>query len=60
MAFGRATDIVYPPQKEPISIRLNPRTLAYFRQQGRGYQTRISDLLDAYVAQREAEQHGGA
>ncbi len=58
--FWERDDAVYPPTKEQISIRLTPRTLAYFRQQGRGYQTRISDLLDAYVAQREVEQHGGA
>ena len=58
--FWTSDDVVYPPKKEPISIRLNPRTVAYFRQQGRGYQTRISDLLDAYVALREAEQRGRA
>lgn len=41
---------------EQTTIRLNPRTLAYFRRQGRGYHAYISAILDAYVTMQEREQ----
>ncbi|HEX8012423.1 MAG TPA: BrnA antitoxin family protein [Casimicrobiaceae bacterium] len=44
------------PQKSPIkvltTIRLDADVLAFFRAQGRGYQTRINDAL------REAKERG--
>lgn len=33
--------------KKPVTIRLNPETLARFKATGKGWQTRISDILDA-------------
>jgi uncharacterized protein (DUF4415 family) len=57
----RAARLVAPSgAKEQISIRLNEEVVAFFRSQGRGYQTRINDVLKAYVltqrlkAQRDA------
>lgn len=43
------------PQKEAISIKLDGDVLAFFRSQGRGYQTRINAVLRRYMqAQRKA------
>lgn len=43
------------PRKEAISIKLDDDVLAFFRKQGRGYQTRINAVLRRYMhAQRKA------
>lgn len=39
-----------PPKdvvKQPVTIRLNPETIEKFKATGPGWQSRISDLLDA-------------
>ena len=41
--------IVEPIQKEPISLRVDPDVLAFFRSQGKGYQTRMNAVLRAYM-----------
>jgi uncharacterized protein (DUF4415 family) len=38
--------------KVPISIRLDADVVDYFKQFGRGYQTRINAVLRAYVGRR--------
>ena len=35
--------------KKPISLRVDPDVLAFFKQGGSGYQTRINAVLRAYV-----------
>ena len=41
---------VRPPQnKQSISLRLDKDTLAWFKSQGKGYQTYINAVLRAYV-----------
>ncbi len=43
------------PRKEAISIKLDGDVLAFFRKQGRGYQTRINAVLRRYMdARRKA------
>jgi uncharacterized protein (DUF4415 family) len=45
--------LVIPEPKTPVSIRLDPEVLAFFKAQGRGYQTRINAVLRAFMeAQR--------
>ena len=44
------------PEKEHVSIRLDANVLAYFRGLGPRYQTRINEVLKAYV---DAATHGG-
>lgn len=44
------TGIPAPP-KEALSIRLDPDIIDFFRQGGRGYQTRINAVLRSYVDQ---------
>lgn len=44
------TMVVRMPQpKELVSIRIDPDVLAWFRQQGARYQTRINAVLRSYV-----------
>ena len=38
-----------PEKKSALSIRLDPGVVAWFRKQGRGYQTRINAVLRSYV-----------
>lgn len=46
----QTTEFVVPStEKKRISIRLDEDVLSYFKQQGRGDQTRINDVLKAYV-----------
>jgi len=42
MVLRPATD------KEPITVRLDSDMMAWFRKQGRGYQTRINAILRSY------------
>ena len=48
--------LVIPEPKKPVSIRLDPDVLAFFKAQGKGYQTRINAVLRAYM---EAQQRRG-
>ncbi len=38
-----------PPPRKAISIRLDPDVLAFFRRDGRGYQTKINAVLRSYM-----------
>jgi uncharacterized protein (DUF4415 family) len=42
-----------PPRKEHINIRIDTDVLAWFRQTGRGYQTRMNNVLRAFVESRK-------
>jgi uncharacterized protein (DUF4415 family) len=42
-----------PERKHGVHIRLDAKVLRWFKAQGPGYQTRISDVLRAFVAARE-------
>lgn len=41
--------LVIPEPKTAVSIRLDADVLAFFKGQGRGYQTRINAVLRAYM-----------
>lgn len=43
------------PVKVPVSIRLNPDVVEYFKSQGKGWQTRINEALEEYVIKRQGE-----
>lgn len=50
-----ATAKIEQPGKEAISIKLDKDVLGFFREQGRGYQTRINAVLRRYMeAQKKA------
>ncbi len=51
--FWRGAEMVIPAgAKERITLRLDEEVLSYFRDQGRGYQTRINAVLRAFVRER--------
>ncbi|MBN1999853.1 BrnA antitoxin family protein [candidate division KSB1 bacterium] len=37
------------PVKIPVSIRLSSQVLIYFKSKGKGWQTRINDVLNDYI-----------
>lgn len=45
-------EIVASPAKQAISIRLDKDILEFFKQDGSGYQKRISAVLRAYMRER--------
>jgi len=45
--------IVEPENKKMVSLRLDAEVLAFFRKQGKGYQTRINAVLKAYKDAQE-------
>ena len=38
------------PTKVPVSLRLSPEVIEYFKAQGKGWQSRLDDVLQEYVA----------
>ena len=45
--------LVMPQKKESVHLRIDPDVLAWFRQQGQGYLTRMNAVLRTYMnAQR--------
>lgn len=40
--------------KQQITLRLSPEVLAFFRKQGRGWQTRVDEVLSRYVKRKAA------
>ncbi len=51
--FWREAWLRIPIPKTAVSIRLDPKVLAWFRRQGPGYQTRIQAVLRHYVEMAE-------
>lgn len=49
-AFWERAELVYPVAKERVTLRLDRDVVAWFRSQGRGYQTRMNAVLRAYMA----------
>jgi uncharacterized protein (DUF4415 family) len=45
------TQLPMPKRKEHTNLRIDDDVLAFFRSQGRGYQTRINAVLRSYVEQ---------
>ena len=48
-----------PPMKKHINIRLDTDVLDWFKATGRGYQTRINNVLRAYVESRKIGNQKG-
>lgn len=47
-----------PRAKRQLTLRLDNDVLEWFKQQGRGYQTRINLLLRAYMEEHQANAAG--
>ncbi|WP_323763859.1 BrnA antitoxin family protein [Marinovum sp.] len=49
-----SAELVEPEPKKLISLRLDPDIIAFFRSEGKGYQTRMNAVLRSYMeAQRK-------
>ncbi len=46
--FFRQARVVVPPGKQQLTIRLDTDVLAWLKDQGKGYQSRINAILRAY------------
>lgn len=42
--------------KVPVTLRLEPQVVEYFRSRGRGWQTRMNDTLARYVAKHRRDE----
>ena len=50
--WEQSTIMGLPPRKEPINLRIDADILDWFRQSGKGYQTRMNNVLRAFVESR--------
>lgn len=58
--FWNTAPRVDPPWKKvPVSIRLNPEVVDWFKEQGPGYQTRINEVLERYVEHHKKRAANG-
>ena len=53
-AFWQDAEIFIPTHKIHLSLRLDEDIVAFFKRQGRGYQTKINAVLRAYVKKHTA------
>jgi uncharacterized protein (DUF4415 family) len=47
--FWRKAEIVFPQQKQPVSLRIDSDILNWFKHRGKGYQSKINAVLRSYV-----------
>ena len=47
--FWRDAELVEPDHSEQITMRVKRSVLEYFKEPGKGYQTRINRVLESYV-----------
>lgn len=52
--FWNGADLVVPPPKQAISLRVDQDVLAWFREQGPRYQTKMNSVLRTYVSRAKA------
>ena len=50
--FWREAERVDPDRTQPLTIRIKKSVVDYFKSGGKGYQTRINAVLEAYVRSR--------
>lgn len=51
--FWLQASLVEPDLTEQITMRIKRSVLAYFKASGKGYQTRINQVLESYVRARQ-------
>jgi uncharacterized protein (DUF4415 family) len=57
--FEKAKLVVPSSEKKRITIRLDEDVVEHFKQGGPGYQSRINDVLRAYVTSKRLEEEDG-
>jgi uncharacterized protein (DUF4415 family) len=53
--FWEKTQVVLPPVKTHMSLRLDEDIVEWFKRQGAGYQTKINAVLRSYVQAHSAK-----
>ena len=48
----------YRPIKKPLTLRVDADVLAWFKSQGKGYQTRINEILRCVMLQKAGRRKG--
>jgi uncharacterized protein (DUF4415 family) len=54
----RGAEAVMPRTKVPVSIRLDADLVEFFREQGRGWQTKVNAILRAYANAKQDAKAG--
>ena len=54
--FWDEAEVVYPPAKEAISLRVDRDVLSWFRERGPKYQTRMNAVLRSYMQSVESRR----
>lgn len=57
--FWERAEVVYPERKTPVSLRVEPEVLAWFKAQGPGHLTRMQAVLRAYVEAKRKQEEAG-
>jgi uncharacterized protein (DUF4415 family) len=45
-------EVMLPPKKVPISLRVDPDVLSFYKRSGHGYQSRMNAVLRSYMEQK--------
>ena len=48
--------VVWPKPKERVTVRFDQDVLDFFRQDGKGYQTRMNAVLKAYIKAQASQR----
>lgn len=56
--FWERAEAVYPERKTPVSLRVDPDVLEWFKAQGPGHLTRMQAVLRAYVEAKRKQEVG--
>lgn len=51
--FWKTAKVVMPRPKVPVSLRLDPEVVAWFKSRGRGYQSRMNAVLRSFMNARK-------
>lgn len=54
--FWKNAKLVEPEKKKQLTVRFDAEVVQWFKQQGKGYQTRMNAVLKSYY---EAHKHDG-
>ena len=54
--FWENAKVVFPPSKKAVTIRIDGDVLDWFKDAGKGYQSRINAVLRSYMESMETER----
>ena len=55
-SFWSDAEVQFPAKKSHVSIRLDEDIISWFKQFGRGYQTKINSVLKSYITSVQKKQ----